>query len=264
MDNYQTIQTVYDGSVATLWLSRPEVHNAMNGKMIHEITLFFQQIEEMEELSVVVIRGAGDSFCSGADLHWMKNAFALSNKENLKESEALSEMFSCIYHSKKVVVAVAHGNVFGGGNGLVAVCDLAFGLSGTTFSLSETKIGMAAVTITPYLLQKISIATLKELIFSANNFDGDQAMEFGLLNRSFPSTETLEAYLNKLLTKLVTNGREAIIASKQLINKLSLDSMSQTMEQIPGLLARIRVSAEAQEGFSAFLEKRKPVWQPGA
>ncbi len=260
MDNYQTIQTGYDGSVATLWLSRPEVHNALNGKMIQEIAAFFKQIEGNDDLRVVVIKGSGESFCSGADLQWMKNAFALSNEENLRESEALAQMFSAIFYSSKVVIAIAHGNIFGGGIGLLAVCDLAYGISSASFCLSETRIGMAAATITPYLLQKMNSPTLKELIFTAKKFDGDEAREYGILNRSFPTIETAEAYIKEVLTQIVANGKRAIVASKQLINQLSQETSLETMEQIPGLLTRIRVSSEAQEGFSAFLEKRKPVW----
>lgn len=260
MDNYQTIQCELNGSVLTLWLSRPEVHNALNGKMIREITLFFHQVEKMDEVRVVVLRGHGKSFCSGADLQWMRNAFTLSNEENLSDSKALADMYSSIFLSCKVVVAVVHGNVFGGGNGLVAVCDWAYGLSNTNFCLSETKIGMAAATITPYLLLKIRPSKLKELIFPATKIDGEQAKEFGLLNHVFPSSELLEAHLGEVLDRIAENGREAIVASKRLINELALESMKGVMDQIPGLLASIRVSPEAQEGFSAFLEKRKPIW----
>ena len=263
MDDYQTILAEPNGSVVTLWLSRPEVHNALNAKMIREISLFFHQIEEMNDLRVVVIRGHGKSFCSGADLQWMKNAFSLSKEENLRESEALAEMFGCIFHSTKVVIAVVHGSVFGGGIGLLAVCDLAYGISSANFCLSETKIGMAAATITPYLMQKMSPSTLKELIFSATNFDGDRAREIGLLNHSFPSSELLETYLKEVLARSLSNGKKAMVASKRLINQLSMESMSEKMKQIPGLLASIRVSSEAQEGFSAFLEKRNPNWESG-
>ncbi|MCK9639436.1 MAG: enoyl-CoA hydratase-related protein [Prolixibacteraceae bacterium] len=260
MDNYQTIRTELNGANLTLWLSRPEVHNALNHLMIREISHLFSELEKMSNIRVVIIRGHGKSFCSGADLQWMKNAFALSNAENLKESEELSGMFSTIFQSSKIVVGVVHGNVFGGGNGLVAVCDLAIGLSDSRFSFSETKIGMVAATITPYLLQKIKISDLKELIFSARSFDGDEAVKYGLLNHSFSSPESLDHFLNNLLTLTESNGREAIAASKQLINRLTLQSMQETMENIPGILAQIRVSPEAQEGFSAFLEKRKPNW----
>jgi methylglutaconyl-CoA hydratase len=228
--------------------------------MIREISSFFQKLEEMNEVRFVVIRGDGKSFCSGADLQWMKDAFSLGKEENLKESEELSKMFSVIFHCNKIVIAVVHGNIFGGGNGLVAVCDLAFGLSNSRFSLSETRIGMAAATITPYLLQKIRISDLKELIFSSGSFSGDEAVKYGLLNHSFSSSETLDYYLSGLVVQMEANGREAIMTSKQLINRLAMQSMVEIMEHIPGLLAQIRVSPEAQEGFSAFLEKRKTNW----
>ena len=260
MDNYQTIRAEFDGSVVTVWLSRPEVHNALNSKMIREISSFFSRLDEMNEVRFVVIRGEGKSFCSGADLQWMKNAFSLAKEENLKESEELSKMFSIVFQSSKIVIAVVHGNVFGGGNGLVAVCDLAFGLSNSRFSLSETRIGMAAATITPYLLQKIRTSDLKELIFSARSFNGNEAVKYGLLNHAFSSSETLDYYLSGLLIEMEANGREAIMTSKKLINRITMQSLSETMEHIPGLLALIRVSPEAQEGFSAFLEKRKPNW----
>ncbi|MCK9413218.1 MAG: enoyl-CoA hydratase-related protein [Prolixibacteraceae bacterium] len=260
MDNYQTIRTELNGANLTLWLTRPQVHNALDPLMIREISQLFSLVEKIPDIRVVIIRGQGKSFCSGADLQWMKNAFMLSDEENLKECEELSVMFRMIFLSSKVVLGVVHGNVFGGGNGLVAVCDLAVGLSNARFSLSETKIGMVAATITPYLLQRMRISDLKELIFSARNFDGDEAVKYGLLDHSFSSIATLDHYLNNFLVQVEENGRGAIEASKQLINRLTLQSMAKTMEQIPQILAQTRISPEAREGFSAFLGKRKPNW----
>ena len=260
MDNFQTIKPEFDGLVVTLWLSRPEVHNALNDVMINEIKSFFVNIEENDVIRVVVIRGSGKSFCSGADLLWMKNAFSLNEEENLRESKELSDMFGVIYNCSKIVIAAIQGNVFGGGNGLVAVCDLAYAVSDAVFSLSETKIGMAAASITPYLLQKVRATSLKELIFTAKKFSGDEAVQYGLINQCFPSAEELERHVNGITAQILENGRVAVVSSKRLINRLASQSMAVEMEQIPVLLAQIRVSPEAQEGFSAFLEKRKPKW----
>jgi methylglutaconyl-CoA hydratase len=260
MENYQTILPVFNGSIVTLWLARPEVHNALNEFMIREISSFFLKIDEKEEIRVVIIRGQGKSFCSGADLQWMKNAFGLNWEGNLSESKELSDMFGIIFNSSKVVIAAVHGSVFGGGIGLVAVCDLAYTLGDSKFSLSETKIGMAAASITPYLLLKMQPGVLKELIFSAKNFNGMEAENIGLVNQSFISEEELELYLKEIIAKMLANGRKAITASKQLINKLTTASIEKELEQVTVLLARIRVSPEAQEGFSAFLEKRNPNW----
>lgn len=260
MENFETIQAESGGPVVTLWLSRPEVHNALNALMIREITRFFQAIEESAEIRIVLIRGRGKSFCSGADLRWMKDAFALSPDENVKESQELSHMFRSIFESTKIVIGAVHGNVFGGGNGLVAVCDIAYCLSDARFSLSETRIGMAAVSITPFLLQKMAAANLKELIFSAKTFGGEEAEKYGLINHSLPTQQSMDQQIEDLVEQILANGKQAIVTSKKLINNMDMKQMAGILEQVPVWLAQIRVSPEAREGFSAFLEKRKPVW----
>lgn len=260
MDKFKTIITELNGQVVTLWLARSEVHNALNDVMIRELSTFFTKIEEDIDIRLVVIRGQGKSFCSGADLNWMKRAFSLTPEENLKESKELTDLFKLIFDSSKIIISAVHGNIFGGGNGIVAACDLAYCIDNAKFSLSETRIGMSAASITPYMLNKIQAADLKELIFSAKVFDGNEAVKYGLINHSFSSQEFMELYLNTIISEILANGKLALIESKRLINRLTEQSMAEEMKQIPHLLARIRVSPEAQEGFSAFLEKRKPKW----
>lgn len=260
MEEFNTIAIELNGQIITLWLARPEIHNALNDIMIHELSIFFTKIEEDSDIRLVVIRGQGRSFCSGADLNWMKRAFSLTDEENLRESEELSAMFALIFNSSKIVIAVVHGNVFGGGNGLVAACDLAYCVDNSKFSLSETRIGMVAASITPYMLKKVHAADLKELIFSARRFNGKEAVKYGLLNKSFPSPEFMELYLDTIIYEILANGKQALIESKRLINLLMEQSMAEQIGKIPDLLAQIRVSPEAREGFSAFLEKRNPKW----
>jgi methylglutaconyl-CoA hydratase len=255
-----TIVTEFNGQVATLWLAKPEVHNALDDIMIRELSTFFKKIEENNEIRLVIIRGRGRSFCSGADLNWMKRAFGLTKEENLRECQDLSDLFKVIYESSKVVISVVHGNVFGGGNGIVAACDLAYCIDSAKFSLSETRIGMAAASITPYMLRKVHASDLKALIFSAMSFNGKDAVKYGLVNKSFPSPEFMELYLDSIISEMLANGKLAVFESKRLINRLTDQSVTEEKLQIPELLARIRVSPEAQEGFSAFLEKRKPRW----
>lgn len=260
MKDFKTIATVTNGQVVTLWLARPETHNSFNDVMISEITTFFTELEEEDNIRIVVIRGEGKSFCSGADLAWMRKSFTLTDQDNLKECEALSFMYNSIYQCSKIVIAAVHGNVFGGGVGLVSVCDLAYCVSNCTFSLSETRIGMAAASITPYLLQKIRPADLKELIFTAKSFDGEVAVRYGIVNQTLSDQEALDLYVNKITSSILANGKQAVKESKKLINRLSTKMMSEEIKRIPALLAKIRVSAEAQEGFTAFLKKRAPQW----
>ncbi len=260
MENYQTLKVEIKDQVALLFLARPEVHNALNGNMILEITDCFKQLENRKEIRIVVLRGIGKSFCSGADLGWMKNAFALSEQENIKESVDLSTMFKSIYKSSKIVISAIHGNTYGGGIGIVAACDLSYCLANSKFSLSETRLGMAAATITPYLLHKIHVSDLKELIFTARSFSGEEAQILRLVNQAFTTIENMDFKINSIIEQILSNGKLALVESKRLINLLTQKFMDSEMEQIPNLFSRIRVSEEAREGFSAFLEKRKPNW----
>lgn len=260
MEQFKTIAVELKAQVATLWLARPKVHNALDDIMIREISDFFTNMMKNTEIRLIVIRGQGQSFCSGADLNWMKKAFSLTDEENLKESKELSDLFGLIFNCNKIVIAAVHGNVFGGGNGLVAACDLAYCVADAKFSLSETRIGMAAASITPYMLNKVHNSDLKELIFRAKLFSGDEAVKYGLLNQSFATSEEMDTWLNISIEEILANGKQALVESKRLINCLTFKSMTSEMDKIPELLARIRVSPEAQEGFSAFLEKRRPKW----
>lgn len=260
MINYQTLKVEIKDQVALLFLARPEVHNALNGIMILEITDFFNFIENIKEIRIVVVRGLGKSFCSGADLGWMKNAFTLSEQDNFKESEDLSTMFKTIYKSSKIVISAIHGNTYGGGTGIVAASDLSYCLADSRFALSETRLGMAAATITPYLLQKIQVADLKELIFTARSFNGEEAQALKLVNQAFETVENMDLKISAVIDQILSNGKQALVESKTLINRLTEINIDPELEQIPKIFSRIRVSEEAREGFSAFLEKRKPRW----
>lgn len=261
MTNYKTIIINHTDKVATLWLNRPDKHNALNPDLMREVIHFFQYIENDEQVRMVVIRGCGKSFCAGADLNWMKNAAQLSDEENLNDCRLLTEFFSTIYHSRKITIGIAHGNVFGGGNGLVAACDIAYGLADSCFSLSETRLGLIAATITPYMLNRLQSSVYKELIFTAKPFNGKEAEKYGLINRSFVGIDELEIELEKALNAMRNAGPQSLIGSKRLINDLLNPSKkNEIVSQIPKILADVRTSEEAKEGFAAFLEKRKPNW----
>lgn len=260
MQQYHTIVPELNGQVVTLWLSRPDVHNALNDQLIGEISDFFSKVESDDTVRIIILRGTGKSFCSGADISWMKQAYNLTEEENLDESKMLSRLFSLIFKSSKVVIAAVHGNAFGGGCGLVAVSDLAYCVADTKFSLSETRIGLAAASITPYLLNKVPPSALKELIFTARIFDGSAAFRLGLVNQVFETPQAMDLSMNEIVHSILSNGKQAIIESKKLLNRLTEESKKELMQEIPGILARIRISEEAREGFSAFLEKRKPKW----
>jgi methylglutaconyl-CoA hydratase len=258
---YRTIIIEQDKSIVTIWLNRPEKHNALNPDLMNEVIHFLEKIENDLSIRFVIFRGKGISFCAGADLNWMKDAATLNGKENLADSELLTDFFSRIYNSSKITIVIAHGNIFGGGNGIIAACDISYGVANARFSLSETRLGLVAATITPYMVKKLQPNIYKELIFTAKIFNGREAQEFGLLNKSFTLFDAMEEYLEKSLNAMKNAGPNSLIGSKKLINDLADPlKVNEIIKNIPQLLANVRVTNEAKEGFAAFIEKRKPKW----
>ncbi len=259
---YETIEFSTKGNVAYLRLNRPEQHNALNRSMVLELTRFFREVGTESQIKVVVFSGNGKSFCSGADLLWMKNSAELTDEKNHRETLELSEMLEAIYDCPKIVIGMAHGNIFGGGNGLLAACDLAYCTNDSRFSLSETRIGLVAATISPYLLRRMQPSVVKELVFTAIRFDGLRAQETGLVNRSFTSRDEMEKYVGEVIDAILQGGPQSVFASKWLINQLSDYRFPDGInEEMANMLASARISKEAQDGMLAFLEKRKPLWK---
>jgi methylglutaconyl-CoA hydratase len=261
MRNCTTITVEIDQAVATLWLNRPEKHNALNPLLMNEVIQFFNDVELDKEIRFVVIRGKGKSFCAGADLGWMKESALLNREENLQEGQLLTDFFTTIYNSSKVTIGIAHGNIFGGGNGLLAVCDLAYSISASKFSLSETRLGLIAATITPFMLRKLQPSVYKELIFTARAFNGTEAERIGMVNKNFDEAADLDEHLKTTLSAMMNAGPQSLIGSKKLINDLlDISKHEEIKKQLPEIIANVRVTDEAKEGFAAFLEKRLPKW----
>lgn len=259
--NYKTINVEVEDHVATLWLNRPEKHNALSLELLNEVTGFFHRADVDDNIRVVVVRGRGKSFCAGADIGWMKQSALLSEEANLSESKVLSRFFDAIFSSSKVTIAVVQGNAFGGGCGLAAVCDLVYASHGARFSLSETRLGLIAATITPYMLMKLPMPVYKEMVFTAKKFDGKEAEKSGLVNRNFENDKELEQHLNTTIKEILKGGPKSLSGSKKLINDVMQNaSVKEKLSEVPRILAKVRVSPEAREGFKAFLDKRKPNW----
>jgi methylglutaconyl-CoA hydratase len=260
MNQYTTIEFEINNEVGTIWLNRPEIHNAFNEVMIAELIAIFEEIREMESVRIIILRGRGKSFCAGADLNWMRNVAKYSYEENYKESLNLSICFHKIYTCPKPTIAMVHGAAIGGANGLLAACDFAFADLETTFSLSEVKIGIVPACISPYVTKRVSEYGSKELMLTGKRFKGAEAARHRLVNESM-AFEVMEAHVDELVKLLKTSGPKAMSHCKNLLydiaNVLDLD---QAIAYTAKMIADIRASEEGQEGMSAFLEKRKPNW----
>ncbi len=257
---YKTIEIEQNKDIATIWLNRPEIHNAFNEKMISEIITAFKELNSSKVVKIIVLRGRGKSFCAGADLNWMRNVATYSYEQNFKESLQLSQCFYEIYTSPKPTIALVHGAAIGGANGLLAACDFAYCANDTVFSLSEVKIGIVPACISPYITKRVGEYSSKELMLTGKRFKGQEAEHHRLVNKSMPK-EDLDKQLAELIVLLRTSGPKAMSQCKKLLydisNKLTL---YEAVEYTAKMIADIRASEEGQEGMSAFLEKRKPNW----
>ena len=173
-EEFTTI-AIEEGIVTTIWLNRPELHNAMDNVMIAELTEAFQFLGNSKSVRVVILRGKGKSFCAGADLNYMKSIAAYGFEENVKDGKKLAALFQAIYDCPIPTVAVVHGAAFGGANGLLASCDIVISNEKTTFAFSEVKLGIVPATIAPFVIKRIGEFGAKELMMTGKRFKANEA-----------------------------------------------------------------------------------------
>lgn len=234
--------------VLHLGLNRPEVRNAFNASLIQALTAALSGITDGDR--AVVISGVGEAFCAGGDLNWMREQATQSEAENAADALKLYEMFDAVYRCPVPVIAQVHGPCFGGGCGIVAAADIVVAASNALFAFSEAKLGLVPATISPFVLRKIGSYS-RELFVTAMPFDAVRGKEIGLVNTVVDEAE-LEPTVARLLKAILANGPSAVRASKQLAISAPLGG-----EAAAELLAKTRAGAEAKEGITAFLEKRK-------
>jgi methylglutaconyl-CoA hydratase len=260
MSEQRVLSQISERGIATVTLNNPKKHNAFDDRIIEELTAAFLQIDKSKDVRVMILAATGKNFCAGGDLGWMKRMANYSYDENLKDSRALARMFKILNFLAVPTVARVQGVAFGGGLGLVSCCDMAVAATDVSFSLSEVKIGLIPAVISPYVVDAIGQRAARRYFTTAEHFDGQTAFNLGLVSRVVEK-EQLDQEIDKLAETLLANSPTAIVGAKQLIfdvagRKIDVELIDLTCERI----AEIRVSANGQEGLSAFLQKRKPTW----
>jgi len=259
MSTYETIKYKIEDNVAYVDFCRPEVHNAFNDKLIYELTDLFVLLDKEETLRAVVLSGEGKSFCAGADLNWMKRVINQSFEENLKESNALADLFALIYNFRCPVIGKINGAAIGGGVGFVAVCDIAIAAESAKFSFSEVKIGVVPACIGPYVVKKIGEGKAREFFITGERMKAVKAHKIGLVNE-FVEDVGLDEAVAELIKMIKSSGPNAVTMAKKLVSTVPGMTEEQYKPYTAEMIAKLRVSDEGQEGMSAFLEKRKPNW----
>lgn len=248
-----------DGPVATLTLSRPELHNAFNAQLVAELRAACDELRAAAGLRVLVLRGAGPSFCAGADLGWMRESLGYTREENLADAERLDAMFAALNSLPLAVVGRVHGAALGGGVGLAACCDIVVAAEGATFGFTEARLGLLPAVIARYVLPKIGAGHARALFVSARRFGAPHALAIGLAHELAPEAE-LDAAVARTVADLLRCGPAAVAAAKALVAAVAELPPDAARDYVVGAIAAARTGPEGQEGLRAFLEKRAPGW----
>jgi methylglutaconyl-CoA hydratase len=257
--DFKTIIAAKEGAVLWLTMNRPQVHNAFNSEMIGELAAAFGEAKKDPDVRLVILTGAGESFCAGADLNWMREIIRYSYEQNLRESRELAELMHSIYALPKPTIARINGAVIGGGTGLFSACDIVIASDKAKFGLSEVKIGLVPAAIGPYVIRRIGESAARELFLTGERFDAQRALAIGLVNKVVPH-DALDQKVAEVVRLLLGSGPEAIARCKELLQKVPAMGLEEAKGYTAEMIAGLRVSPEGQEGMSAFLEKRKPKW----
>ena len=247
--------------VATLTLNRPDKHNAMSGPMITELSAAAASLAADANVRVVVLTGAGKSFCAGGDLGWMRAQANAAPEQREAEARTLARMLRALNTLPQPVIGRVQGNAFGGGVGMASVCDVAVGVDHLKMGLTETRLGLIPATISPYVVARMGEARARRVFMSARIFDAAEAVELGLLARVVPADD-LDQAIEAEITPYLNCAPGAVAASKALVQHLGPQVDEAVMEHTVQALSRQWLTEEAAEGIAAFFDKRKASWMP--
>lgn len=257
-----SIQITDHGNVRRLILARPELHNAFDDRLIAELTAAIEEAGSDDTVRAVVLTGEGASFSAGADMNWMRGMAKASEEANREDSLKLARLMRSLQFCPKPTIARVNGAAYGGGVGLVACCDIAIGVDTAKFGLTEVKLGLVPAVISPYVVQAIGLRHARRLFITGELFDAATARSIGLLHECV-APEALDATIDATLKLFSKTGPRAQVEAKQLalhMGGTTWESAERIDRDNATLIARLRVSAEGQEGLSAFLDKRAPQW----
>jgi methylglutaconyl-CoA hydratase len=257
---FVSLEIELNGPVATLWMNRPELHNAFDETLIAELTAACIALDQDKDVRVVVLAGRGKSFSAGADLNWMKRAANNGLDDNLNDARALARMLRTLAEMKKPTIARVQGAALGGGMGLAAACDIAVASTRAFFATTEVKFGIVPSAISPYVVRAIGARQAYRYFQSAERIDAARANEIGLVHEAV-EPEQLDAKVQEIVDALLQGGPLAQAAAKNLIRAVSNQPINDNMvEDTAHRIAHLRATPEAREGIAAFLEMRTPTW----
>ncbi|HMN94530.1 MAG TPA: enoyl-CoA hydratase/isomerase family protein [Hydrogenophaga sp.] len=246
--------------IARITLTRPEVRNAFNDEVIQQLKAAFESVGARDDVRAVVLAAEGPAFCAGADLNWMRRMADYTREENLADAGQLAAMLKAIYECPKPTIAAVQGDVFAGGTGLVAACDIAVSVDTATYCLSEVRLGLIPATISPYVIRAMGARAAHRYFLTAERFSAQEAHRIGFVHE-LVGADALEARVAELAHALASASPHAVKACKRLVQDVAGREIDAALiaATVQGI-ADIRASEEGREGVASFLQKRKPSW----
>jgi methylglutaconyl-CoA hydratase len=228
--------------------------------MIAKMNQALIELADNHLVKVLVVNSSGKTFSAGADVSWMQKMAHYDHAQNFRDAKALGKLMYQLYHFNKPTIAKVQGHAYGGGVGLIACCNIAITADSARFCFSEVKLGLIPAVISPYIINAIGTRFARAYFLSANTFDAKLAQQMGLCHEVVPLAALDNATIS-MINQLLQNGPKALLAVNSLMNELQSIPITENLANMTAeKIARLRVSAEGQEGLSAFLEKREPSW----
>lgn len=256
-----TLDIVIERGIATVWLNRPDVHNAFDEHVIAELTQALRALDADATVRVVALAGRGKSFCAGGDLGWMRRMAGYGRDENLRDAGALAEMLRTLATLSKPTLARVHGAALAGGTGLVAACDIVVATPNASFGTTEVRLGLVPATIGPYVIRAIGVRAAQRYFLTGERFGAAEAQRLGLVHEVVEA-DALDTRIGELVDALRAGGPNALAAAKRLLADVVDRPIDESLIAYTSTaIADARGGAEAREGIAAFFDKRQPSWR---
>ena len=255
---YNTVELRLEGPIATITLNRPEKRNAISFELIDDLLRALGEVANSDAI-VLILTGAGKSFCSGMDLDNLKALLGRTPQQNLEDSQTMVRLFRTLYEFPKVTIAAVNGAAIAGGTGLALLCDFTLAVPEAKFGYTEVRIGFVPAIVSTFLLRQVGEKLARDLLLTGRLFGAEEAVRLGLV-REVVAADQLLVRARELAGLLLENSAASLRATKQLLTHHAAAELDAQIDAAVRENAAIRTSADFREGISSFLEKRKPVW----
>lgn len=253
------------GPVLHLWLNRPELRNALSPQMVREVTATFAAIVQDRAVRIVVLRGAGGTFCAGGDIKSMSIAHETppaGTADELKDgNRRFGAMLETVNAAPQVVIAAVEGFAMGGGFGLACVADITVATVDARFAMSEVMVGVVAAAISPFVVQRLGLTAARRLAVTGVRLTGAEAAAIGIAHLHVGDAAALDIAVREACNQVLKCAPAAVAASKRLMLRAAgPNPIPELLDDAAEAFAAAVRSPEGREGTNSFVEKRKPSW----